>query len=100
MFRKIYMTLKLSFNKGSQLNSVYTKPNYFQVKDYWGETTLKVYNGVAITLNCKWHQSFTKKILRLGNQSGVDKIRQQIVIQCLYKDIMIPQIFSEVHNVF
>ena len=61
-----------------------------------GVKTKKIYNGAVITIKCKdTSKTFTRKLVRIGGQTASYKLFKSIVVQCLYKDIILPNVFDK-----
>lgn len=61
-----------------------------------GVKTKKIYNGAVITIKCKdTSKTFSRKLVRIGGQTASYKLFKSIVVQCLYKDIILPNVFDK-----
>ena len=61
-----------------------------------GVITKKIYNGAVVTIKCKdASKTFSRKLVRIGGQTASYKLFKSIVVACLYKDIIIPNVFEK-----
>jgi len=61
-----------------------------------GVKTKKIYNGAVITIKCKdTSKTFSRKLVSLGGHTSSYKLYKSIVVQCLYKDIITPDVFNK-----